>query len=493
MTLRLEMPDNLAEARGLAVNIVAEAHREVIDRATTETVERAVLRMLGMQGASEQGIPWPEALVRHLGPKIAGGAARPVLTAMLKAGARSMDALVAAIVAGKADLSGDAAPADELESLAAELRSHADAHLKKVSEERAELRKKLRKPTRPWIYAVVGGGPIDYRVQQAQEAARQGADVIAVLAGPDRGGAMRAGDVTVNDYRTLRAAFDAVGEELGRYVSLAVNTRGLRMPEMAAIAAWEGVDVILCDPWPGTLFHQFNSVRAFVDQYAARRCAARGAVTVSTGEDELLQAVDPVAGAGLLMGSWLLSEAMCKKAGLPAERVALSYTTAVDPELPDSLSYELANVLAMRAAFPEHPARVMPSPRSSGHPDADQSRQALMPLIAAVGGGGAPVMLGLPPDSPSFTQAIHQTQFAFDAAEDLADSLAVADEGLIAKRPIVIMEETIELLSHVESAGLFEAVGQGVFADMGLPRHAGKGAEGVVQKAADYWDPTSSE
>jgi beta-lysine 5,6-aminomutase alpha subunit len=51
---------------------------------------------------------------------------------------------------------------------------------------------------------------------------------------------------------------------------------GLCMPEIAFMAAWERLDMLLNDAMYGILFRDINMRRTFIDQYFSRRICARG-------------------------------------------------------------------------------------------------------------------------------------------------------------------------------------------------------------------------
>ena len=85
-------------------------------------------------------------------------------------------------------------------------------------------------PPMPWIYLIVATGDIYEDIPQAQAAAREGADVIAVIRSTGQSlldyvpeGATREGYAgtyaTRENFRLMRGALDDVSRELGRYVA----------------------------------------------------------------------------------------------------------------------------------------------------------------------------------------------------------------------------------------------------------------------------------
>ena len=112
---------------------------------------------------------------------------------------------------------------------------------------------------------IVATGNIYEDVVQAQAAARQGADIIAVIRTTGQSlldyvpyGATTEGFggtfATQENFRIMRKALDEVSEEVGRYIRLCNYCSGLCMPEIAAMGALEGLDVMLNDALYGILF-----------------------------------------------------------------------------------------------------------------------------------------------------------------------------------------------------------------------------------------------
>ena len=124
---------------------------------------------------------------------------------------------------------------------------------------RSELIEATAEPRKPWMYLIVATGDIYEDIPQAQAAAIQGADVIAVIRSTGQSlldyvpeGATREGFAgtyaTQENFRLMRAALDDVSRELGRYVRLTNYASGLCMPEIATLAGLERLDMLLNDP-----------------------------------------------------------------------------------------------------------------------------------------------------------------------------------------------------------------------------------------------------
>ena len=106
-------------------------------------------------------------------------------------------------------------------------------------------------PSKPWIYLIVATGDIYEDIPQAQQAAREGADVIAVIRSTGQSlldyvpeGATREGFAgtyaTQENFRLMRAALDETSRELGRYVRLTNYASGLACRRSRRWPAWSG-------------------------------------------------------------------------------------------------------------------------------------------------------------------------------------------------------------------------------------------------------------
>ena len=168
---------------------------------------------------------------------------------------------------------------------------------------------------------------------------------------------------TQENFRLMRAALDDSSRELGRYVRLTNYASGLCMPEIAALAGLERLDMMLNDSMYGILFRDINPVRTFVDQRFSRQVHARAGIIINTGEDNYLTTADAVEAAHTVTTSQLLNEYFAKEAGLEDWQLGLGHAFEIDPDLPDSFRMELAHALLARELFPKAPLKWMPPTR----------------------------------------------------------------------------------------------------------------------------------
>ena len=345
--------------------------------------------------------PLPSVVVDHLMDKgaLPQGAAFWIGNAMVETGK------------GPQAIAEDVA-ADKLELTELPVHSEADIHaaLAPIVEEslaKIRARRKRREDfiaahggekQGPWVYLIVATGNIYEDVVQATAAARQGADVIAVIRTTGQSlldyvpyGATTEGFggtyATQENFRLMREAMDKVGEELGRYIRVCNYCSGLCMPEIAAMGAFEGLDVMLNDALYGILFRDINMQRTLVDQSFSRAINAYAGVVINTGEDNYLTTADAVEEAHTVLASQFLNEAFALRAGLPEEQQGLGHAFEIDPDVENGFLYELAQAEMAREIFPKAPLKYMPPTKfMTGNIFRGQVQDALFNMVTILTG-----------------------------------------------------------------------------------------------------------
>ena len=225
-------------------------------------------------------------------------------------------------------------------------------------------------PAKPWIYLIVATGDIyeDIRSPRPRpgKARTSSGDAVhrAVPArlrpGGRDPGRLRGDLRDQENFRLMRAALDDVSRELGRYVRLTNYASGLCMPEIAALAGLERLDMMLNDCMYGIIFRDINRRRTFIDQRFARQIHARAGIIINTGEDNYLATADAVDAAHTVVVSQLMNEFFGKEAGLADGQLGLGHAFEINPEVPDSFVLELAHAQLVRELFPDAPLKYMP-------------------------------------------------------------------------------------------------------------------------------------
>ncbi|HHF08618.1 MAG TPA: D-lysine 5,6-aminomutase subunit alpha, partial [Kosmotoga arenicorallina] len=291
-------------ARELARDIASDVQK-FVEHHTTVSVERTICRLLGIDGVSEAGIPLPNVVVDKIKEKglLGDGISLYLGNAILETGLSPQE-IAEGISRGELDITE--LPMRNVDSIKAVLEPLVDksiAIIKSNREKRENLIARLGEGPQPYLYVIVATGNIYEDVVQAQAAARQGADIIAVIRstgqslldyvpyGPTTEG-FGGTFATQENFRIMRKALDEVGEEVERYIRLCNYCSGLCMPEIAAMGAFERLDVMLNDALYGILFRDINMQRTMIDQFFSRIINGFVGVIINTGEDNYLTTAD---------------------------------------------------------------------------------------------------------------------------------------------------------------------------------------------------------
>lgn len=506
-------PATVRQARALA----KKAGRPIVKLAeqhTTVAVERATLRLAGLEGADAEGTPWVNRLmdVVRADTGLEHGVALPVWDALVRGEAHDLSSLAQKASAGSVTFRLPEGK-DAVRARTAS-RTQVARGIKRIDQRRVERDRLIKRqgdaPRKPWIYLIVATGDIYEDIPQAQQAAREGADVIAVIRSTGQSlldyvpeGATREGFAgtyaTQENFRLMRAALDESGKELGRYIRLTNYASGLCMPEIAALAGLERLDMMLNDSMYGILFRDINPVRTFVDQRFSRQVHARAGIIINTGEDNYLTTADAIEAAHTVTTSQLLNEYFAKEAGLEDWQLGLGHAFEIDPEVPDSFRMELAHALLARELFPDAPLKWMPPTR---HMTGDVFRGYLLDgffnLVGALTGQGI-LLVGMMTEAvvtPWISDrdlALQNVRYVMNAAGNLHEDFRPEPDGFIANRARQVLGESIDLLDRIleHDNGLLDAIADGTFGLMKRPADRGRGLDGVAEKSSAYYNPAS--
>jgi len=493
----------LARKAGAPVVSLAKRH-------TTVSVERATLRLAGLEGADVEGIPWVNRLVDVVREQVGleHGVSLPVWDAMLRT---NDDLITVAQKAAAGSLTFRIPEGRDAARAGKAARGNISGGIRRIDANRKHRDKLINRygnPPAPWIYLIVATGDIYEDIPQAQAAAREGADVIAVIRSTGQSlldyvpeGATREGYAgtyaTQENFRLMRAALDQTSAELGRYVRLTNYASGLCMPEIASLAGLERLDMMLNDSMYGILFRDINPVRTFVDQRFSRQIHARAGIIINTGEDNYLTTADAVDAAHTVTVSQLLNEYFAKEAGLEDWQLGLGHAFEINPDVPDSFRLELAHAMLARALFPDAPLKWMPPTKHmTGDIFNGFLHDGFFNLAGALTGQGI-LLVGMMTEAvvtPWLSDrdlALQNVRYVFNTAGKLHEDFRPAPDGFIAQRARHVLGEAVDLLERVVDDTLLEAIGDGTFGLMKRPAHAGRGLDGVVKKASGYLNPAA--
>ena len=503
-------PALVREARQLA----RRAGQPIVDMArshTTVSVERAVLRLAGLGGADGDGMPWVNRLTDAIAAStgLEHGVALPAWDALLAGGYPDLGALARAAAAGQVSFripAGPGAAAARQAAGAAAARGIAAIDAQRAR--RDEMIARTSDPAKPWIYLIVATGDIHEDIPQAQAAAREGADIIAVIRSTGQSlldyvpeGATSEGFAgtyaTQENFRLMRAALDDVSAELGRYVRLTNYASGLCMPEIATLAGLERLDMMLNDCMYGIIFRDINPRRTFIDQRFSRQIHARAGIVINTGEDNYLTTADAVDAAHTVVVSQLLNEYFGKEAGLADSQLGLGHAFEINPAVPDSFLLELAHAQLVRELFPDAPLKYMPPTKHmTGNVFAGYLLDAFFNLCGVMTGQSI-LLIGMMTEgihTPFLSDrdlALENVRYVKTAAGRLGESFVPAPGGFIAERAHQVLGESVGLLRRICGEGLLNAIADGTFGITKRPADGGRGLDGVIEKADGYLNPAA--
>jgi beta-lysine 5,6-aminomutase alpha subunit len=494
----------LAQAAGQPIVELARTH-------TTVSVERAVLRLAGLDGADEDGMPWVNRLVEAVRDStgLEHGVALPAWDALLAGDYPSLGELARDAAAGRVKFHlPEGADATAARRAAAAALGRGIATIDARRAERDAMIRDTSDPPKPWIYLIVATGDIYEDIPQAQAAAREGADIIAVIRSTGQSlldyvpeGATREGYAgtyaTRENFRLMRAALDDVSRELGRYVRLTNYASGLCMPEIAALAGLERLDMMLNDCMYGIIFRDINPRRTFIDQRFSRQVHARAGIVINTGEDNYLTTADAVDAAHTVVVSQLLNEFFGKEAGLADAQLGLGHAFEINPDVPDSFVLELAHAQLVRELFPDAPLKYMPPTKHmTGNVFAGYLLDAFFNL-AGVMTDQSILLIGMMTEgihTPFLSDrdlALENARYVARAAAQLGENFRPPPGGFVQRRAQQVLGEAVGLLRRIGRDGLLGAIADGTFGITRRPADGGRGLDGVIARADGYFNPAT--
>lgn len=499
--------EKVAYAKSVARDIAFQV-QDFVEHYTTVAVERTLCRLMGIDGVDQNDVPLPNVVVDTLQAQglLSSGALYFLGCAVLHTGLSPQEV-------AKDLASGSLQPKDiptvtslQVQEALAPYIEQALARIRARRNRREQYLQTIGQGPQPYLYVIVATGNIYEDVVQAQAAARQGADIIAVIRTTGQSlldyvpfGATTEGFggtyATQENFRIMRQALDQVGEEIGRYIRLCNYCSGLCMPEIAVMGAFEGLDVMLNDALYGILFRDINMQRTLIDQYFSRIINGFAGVIINTGEDNYLTTADAFEEAHTVLASDLINEQLALCAGLPEEQMGLGHAFEMDPALENAFLFELAQAQMTREIFPNAPLKYMPPTKfMTGNIFRGHIQDALFNLVGIWTGQGIQ-LLGMPTEAihtPFMSDrylSIENAKYIFTSFKDMGNEVQFKPGGLIQTRAWLVLDNAIALLEKLKEEGLFTALEKGYFANVKRPKTGGKGLAGVTEKTVVYLNP----
>ena len=493
--------------RRYAAKIAADVQK-FIDHHSTVAIERTVCRLFGVDGVDDIDIPFPNIVVDYLAENgiLEYGAADFFARVYLHTGLSAQEA-AEQISEDRFDFGS--LPKFNKDEKSAYLDGEVKISLRRIQEQRDkrnDFLKEYGEKSGPFLYIIVATGDIREDVTQAVAAAKQGADVIAVIRTTGQSlldyvpfGETHEGFggtyATQENFRIMREALDEAGKSLNRYIYLCNYCSGLCMPEIAVMGAFERLDMMLNDALYGILFRNINMKRTLVDQYFSRIINAYAGVIINTGEDNYLTTSDAFEEAHTVLASQFINEQFAVLAGLKNSQIGLGHAFEMSPKLKNSFVYELAQAQMTREIFPEAPLKYMPPTKhKTGDIFMANIQDGLFNMITILTGQKIH-LLGMPTEAihtPFMSDralSIENARYIFSAMEDLGDELIFKKDGIMANRAGEVLQKSHELLGQIEEKGLFDSLADGIFAGIKRSEDEGRGLDGVFEKSGDYLNP----
>ncbi|MEN3014795.1 MAG: D-ornithine 4,5-aminomutase subunit OraS [bacterium] len=481
---------------------------DFIKKHSTKSIERTTLRIMGINGANEEGIPYCNILVDKA--QQAGLLNNGISNLIAYLYDQSNNDLTKTIQLIEKitpnDIKEIKPKLSNYKKQAYELAEKGLNTINQQTHKRQELIEKYNLPSKPWIYVIVATGNIFEDKIQAISAVRQGADCIAVIRSSAQslidyvpeglttegyGGTF----ATQANFRLMREALDQEIPNQKRYLMLVNYSSGLCMPEIAALAALERLDMLLNDSMYGILFRDINPQRTFIDQYFSRLIITYADIIINTGEDNYLTTADAFEKGYTIITSHYINYEFAKKCNMPDRLIGLGHAYEIRPEIQNSFLYEFAQALLIRQLFPNCPIKYMPPTRwVTGNIFHTHVIDNMFNMVSILTNQHIH-LIGV------LTEAIHTpllqdrylslkaVKYVFNAAKDLYKEIQISPNGLIEQRARYLQQKAFELLQEVEKRGLFNAIEEGLFADTKRPKDKGKGLEGVFEKSPNYFNP----
>ena len=172
----------IVHAKGLASRI-ADDVQQFVDQYTTVAVERTLCRLMGIDGIDANQVPLPNVVVDKLKEEgvLSEGVLYYLANAMVATGLNPQQ-IAEQVAEGQLDITRLApAPKAQIDAVLEPVINASLERIRSRRHRREQYLNTIGEGPRPYLYVIVATGNIYEDVIQAQAAARQGADIIAVI------------------------------------------------------------------------------------------------------------------------------------------------------------------------------------------------------------------------------------------------------------------------------------------------------------------------
>jgi len=180
---------------------------------------------------------------------------------------------------------------------------------------------------------------------------------------------------------------------------------------------------------------------------------------------------------------------------MPESLMGLGHAFEMDPRKKNGFLYELTQAQMIREIFPNAPLKYMPPTKyMTGDIFKGYAMNTLFNFVAKTTNQSI-LLLGMlteaihTPHMQDRFLAIENAKYVANNIADLSEDMEYKKDGIMQTRAKEVMGQTIEFLEEIDKKSVFDAIEEGMFADVKRPKNGGKGMQGVYTKDADYWNP----
>jgi D-Lysine 5,6-aminomutase TIM-barrel domain of alpha subunit len=490
---------------------------------TTIGRERALLRLLGVNGLDAAGRPLAWSTVdRYLSgrsARLGGGIVLPFSMALVEYDLLPQQ-LALDVASGAVDLGMEAELLRESDRRAIaeqEATRLAETAIERIDANRTarrELLSVLGDPPRPWIGTTVADPEIEDALIAAETSLIAGADVVRVdipigrelvvrlqHAGleapvwrPRDGGdpADRVDRAPTGSQRALTALrrhLDEIAAQRRNYVRMAAAPAPLGAPESAVVAAFERVDIAESDPMMEIVAGRVAPDRALADHAFAHALLAHAGVVVSLSAGPLVVAPDlstgvpsdPATRAGRALALQALSIAIARGNGVPADALVVGGLPSWIAGEPDAAARAAAEVAVRRLLFPDL-ALVFEEPPPEARGSASERWASIVAAVAPAGPVSALVLRRAAADSAG---VISRSRQAAAVARELEGAVGHGPlAGIALEHARATVAAALATLERLADDGWRSILGD----PPGRPERARLGADSVAERT-ELFDP----
>ena len=473
---------------------------------TTKSIERAILRILGINGINSKGVPYVNSVIDKIQEKdsLSKGIIFLLSNALIKLNVNSIQKLIEDIDDDKIDITKiEFSDKEKIKIVAKDLIKDGVSKIIDKKRERENLISEYPFGDKPYLYVIVATGNIYEDAKQVKSAAYIGADMIAIIRSTAQslldyvpyglttegyGGTY----ATQENFKFIRGILDEVSKDIKKYVKLVNYSSGLCMPEISALAAIERLDLMVNDALYGIIFRNINPLRTMIDQKFSRFILHIGGIPIVTGEDNLIKTVDSKEFYYTVIVSQIINEQLAKKSGMNEDEIGLGHAFELDPNLTDGFLYEISQAQLVRELFPNSPIKYMPPTRyKTGNIFLSHVMDTLFNIVSILTEQEIQ-LLGMLTEAlhTPFVQdrylSIENAQYIKNNLKSISNEFYIKDDGIIRKRAIEVFDKAVEKLEEISSIGIFKALEEGYFSDTKRLKKEGRGYDGVIKKDDDY-------